>query len=453
MTAHDPGFTHSEAGTPETRWRERPEWDRAVPLAHPAGTGAQRVVVVAAHPDDETLGAGGLMRLAAEAGLEVVVVLLTDGEGSHPRSPTTRPSELARRRVRESHEALRGLAPEGTLHRLGLPDGSVEDHEDTVVTALVDVVGEEGARTLLVSPWRWDGHCDHDAAGRAAAVAAWRTGAALWEYPVWLWHWCDPADAPWQALRVLALPEAVRQAKGAAVGLHRTQVTALSAANGDEPVLHQGMLAHFQREFEVFVSAGPARDDALERLHESAADPWEVRTSWYEQRKRHVTLGALPHRRYSRALEVGGSVGALAAELSRRCDELVVVDESASATRAARGSLHETDGTCSVNVERCSVPEEWPDGIFDLVVVSEVGYFLSPDRLRRLVARVESALAEDGAVVLCHWRHPVRGWPLDGARVHEIWREESTLPLAVTHVETDFRLDVLSRTTSHLARP
>ena len=104
-----------------------------------------------------------------------------------------------------------------------------------------------------------------------------------------------------------------------------------------------------------------------------------------------------------------------------------------------------------VSVLRASVPEEWPGGRFDLVVVSEVGYFLSRDRLRRLVARVDASLSDDGAVVLCHWRHPVRGWPLDGRRVHEIWREHSDLPVIATHVEADFRLDVFSRTTVHEA--
>ncbi|GGM82217.1 hypothetical protein GCM10009721_03360 [Terrabacter tumescens] len=444
-------FTHSEAGTPEARWRESPEWDHAVRVGRPAETGVRRLIVVAAHPDDETLGAGGLIHQTARDGREVVVVLLTDGEGSHPGSPSTSPDDLARLRVEESRAALRRLAPDGTLQRLGLPDGSVHDHADAVVTALVDVVGEDGGSTLLVAPWRADGHSDHDAAGRAAAVAAWRTDATLWEYPVWLWHWCEPAQAPWADLQVLPLPDEARAAKDAAVALHRTQVAPLSDAAGDEAVLHDGMLEHFRRDVEVYLRLGPVRDDTLERLHDSADDPWEVRTSWYEQRKRNVTLAALPRRRYSRALEVGGSVGALAAELSRRCDRLTVVDESASATRAARQLLDSADGVGAVSVEQRRVPEEWPDGRFDLVVVSEVGYFLSPKRLRQLVARVEASLDEDGAVVLCHWRHPVRGWPLDGARVHEIWRDASRTPVVVTHVEDDFRLDVLSRTAAHRA--
>ena len=197
MTAGGRSFTHAETGTPEARWRERPEWDHVIPLPALATTGASRLVVVAAHPDDETLAAGGLMAIAAQAGLEVVVVLLTDGERSHPDSPTMSEQELARHRVDESRQALRLLAPAGRLERVGLPDGSVADHADAVVTALVDVIGEDGDRTLLAAPWRDDGHADHDAAGLAASVAARRTDATLWEYPVWLWHWCEPEHAPW----------------------------------------------------------------------------------------------------------------------------------------------------------------------------------------------------------------------------------------------------------------
>jgi len=455
VTAGRRPFTHAETGTPEARWHERPEWGQVIPVPAPATTGASRLVVVAAHPDDETLAAGGLMAVAAQAGLDVVVVLLTDGERSHPDSRTMGEQELARHRVEESRQALGLLAPAGRLERVGLPDGSLADHVDTVVTALVDVIGEDGGRTLLAAPWREDGHADHDAAGLAASVAARRTDATLWEYPVWLWHWCEPERAPWATFRALPLPDDIREAKRAAVALHRTQVAPLTEATGDEAVLHDGMLEHFRRPFEVFLRLDPAADDSLERLHDTSADPWRVRTSWYEERKRLVTLAALPHRRYPRALEVGGSVGALAAELSRRCDELVVVDESAAATSAARASLDsdatDTGAVGDVSVLQASVPEDWPGGRFDLVVVSEVGYFLSPERLRRLVARVDASLTDDGAVVLCHWRHPVRGWPLDGRRVHELWREHSVLPVIATHVEADFRLDVFSRTTVHEA--
>ena len=448
MRVNARAFTHSEAGTRESAWSRRREWAQVIPAEAIETTGARRLVVVAAHPDDETLAAGGLTALAARAGLDVHVVLLTDGEGSHPHSPTVARDDLARRRVEESTAALRLLAPQGTLHRLGLPDGALADHADDVVTALVDLIGEEGHGTVLVAPWRDDGHADHDAAGAAAGVAAWRTDATLWEYPVWLWHWCDPDQAPWRNFHVVTLPPEIQEAKRVAVARHRTQVSRLSDAPGDDAVLQDGMLDHFRRPYEVFLLLKPPADDSLDRLHDTSPDPWSVRTSWYEERKRAITVASLPHRRHRRALEVGGSVGALARDLAARCDELVVVDESGAATTSARATLEGVDGVTALQLR---VPEQWPAGGFDLVVVSEVGYFLSPQRLRRLVARVEECLSDEGVVVLCHWRHPVRGWPLDGGRVHQIWREQSDLPVVATHVETDFRLDALSRTSVHRA--
>ena len=71
-----------------------------------------------------------------------------------------------------------------------------------------------------------------------------------------------------------------------------------------------------------------------------------------------------------------------------------------------------------VRVEHRRVPDDWPSGLFDAVVVSEVGYFLDPASLERTVTAVASCLADDGVVLLCHWRHPVEGWVLDGADVH-----------------------------------
>lgn len=440
-------FTHTESGTAETEWSERPEWGD-LRSADALLSGRRRLVVVAAHPDDETLAAGGLIALAARAGLEVTVVLLTDGEASHPGSPTLSSHDLAGLRVEESRAALARLAPSATIERLGLPDGHLAVHADETVTGLVDVVGERGADTVVVAPWRHDGHADHDAAGRAAGVACRRTDAELWEYPVWLWHWCEPEQAPWADLHALALDPDVLAAKQEAVALHRTQVAPVSEQPGDEAVLHGDMLAHFARPFEVFLRLDVPADDSLDELHASSSDPWQVRTSWYEQRKRAVTLAALPHERYGCALEVGGSVGALAEDLATRCDRLVVVDESEAAVETARSSLR---GLGNVEVLHGSVPEDWPDGPFDLVVVSEIGYFLSPARLRRLVTRVDASLTDDGAVVLCHWRHPVRGWPLDGPRVHELWTGTSALPVVATHIEGDFRLDVLSTSSAHRA--
>ena len=97
-------------------------------------------------------------------------------------------------------------------------------------------------------------------------------------------------------------------------------------------------------------------------------------------------------------------------------------------------------GVAGVTVRELDLPSQYPDGPFDLVVVSEVGYFLSPAELDRLVARIAESLDPDGVVLLCHWRHPVAGWVLDGPEVHRRLREAWGRP--VVHLERDFVLEV-----------
>ena len=126
----------------------------------------------------------------------------------------------------------------------------------------------------------------------------------------------------------------------------------------------------------------------LDRLHQQDDDPWGVDTRWYEERKRALLLAALPRRRFRRGLEVGGSTGALAAVVADRCDRLLVIDGSEHAVALARRRLGRHD---HITVEHGSVPEHWPDGDLDLVVVSEVGYFLSAAGLDGLVDRVRGS--------------------------------------------------------------
>ena len=170
---------------------------------------------------------------------------------------------------------------------------------------------------LLCAPWRRDGHPDHEAVGRAAAVAAARTDARLVEYPVWLWHWGGEHDLPWdQALR-LPLDAAALAAKRRAISAHASQVQPLSTEPGDEVLLGGDLLAHFDRDAEVFIATDePVEDDALDRVHRERPDPWQV-DSPYERRKRALTLASLPREHYGRILEVGCSVGALAVDLAQ----------------------------------------------------------------------------------------------------------------------------------------
>jgi LmbE family N-acetylglucosaminyl deacetylase len=243
-------------GNPESRWQEWPElraWP-ALALGRPPAT----VVVVAPHPDDEVLGVGGLLSLLARAGSSIHVVAVTDGEASHPGSPTVTPEQLARRRVEESQQALAALgAPTARIERLRLPDGRVTDveAESGIVTAtvlrLLASRAHLGPAWCLV-PWARDGHPDHNAAGQAAVTGA-LGSARILAYPVWMWHWAQPGDprVPWSYARRVPLQPEVLAAKQAAVRCFRTQIAPLSEHPADAAVLPPGVLARLTRDTEV----------------------------------------------------------------------------------------------------------------------------------------------------------------------------------------------------------
>jgi LmbE family N-acetylglucosaminyl deacetylase len=239
-------------GTPERAWRG---WDdlktsRPLSIEQLAPRGA-RVVVVAPHPDDEVLGCGGALALLARAGREIVVVGVTDGEGSHPGSIDWTPALLARRRRGERADGLARLGVLPLAHALGLPDGDVAHHEDALATRLHELLQP---RDVVLATWRLDGHPDHEATGRAAAAAVADRGCRLWEVPVWMWHWAAPSDprVPWQRMRRLALDVEARDRKSRAIAAHGSQLVG-TPAERRPPVLPDWALARLLRPFEVFI--------------------------------------------------------------------------------------------------------------------------------------------------------------------------------------------------------
>ncbi|OLR92968.1 SAM-dependent methyltransferase [Actinokineospora bangkokensis] len=186
--------------------------------------------------------------------------------------------------------------------------------------------------------------------------------------------------------------------------------------------------------------------DHFHALYATDPDPWGFRTRWYEQRKYAATLAALTRPRYRRAFEPGCSVGVLTAALAARCDEVVAwdVDPTARAAAAAECPPH-------VRVAAGAVPGQWPEGEFDLLVVSEVAYYLDRDDLDALIDRAVGCLADDGDLVLAHWRHRTPDCPLTGDDVHAAFTGRTGLHGQVSHVEPDFRLDVLSKRVESVA--
>lgn len=440
-------FSHLDASVPEADWIKALDGRSALDLDELCPPGTGRLVVLAAHPDDETLGAGGLISAFAARGTAVDVVVATAGEASHPGSPTVSPQDLARIRRVELRDAVAALAPNAAVHFLDLPDGGLAGHRAELDDALAAIVGPAASNTVLAAPWRADGHIDHDTAGLAAAALSRTLGLPLLEYPVWLWHWGKPADIP-ADLVLLPLGESAA-AKARAMQIHVSQVQPLSAAPGDEALLAPEVLAHFERGFESFVLTRPRPPrEVFEALYRASEDPWQFESSFYEHRKRALSLAMLPRAHFASVFEPGCSIGVLTQELAGRAQSVTATDISDSALDLARRRLA---GAPHVRLEQGAVPQDWPEGSFDLVVVSEIGYFLQHSELRDLAARAEASLTDDGVVLLCHWRHPNEGWELTGDQVHEVFRAQCGLQVLAEHREEDFRIDVLSRTAAAAA--
>lgn len=402
---------------------------------------SERTVVVAAHPDDETLAAAGYLRAAHAAGVRVEIVVATDGEAALPEHEDLDRAELARRRRAELHTALDRLGVGDTpVHWLGLPDSALD--ADVLASRLTDLL--HGADTCL-APWSLDPHPDHAAAGRAVAAAA-PAMAHRWQYPVWMWTGHSPGDPeiPWSRAHRHDLDEAGRAAKAHAIEAFASQTAPL--VPGGRAVLPAEVLAHFRTGVELFFrdpAPGSAPASRFAELYGDGGDPWRVRDSWYEQRKRDVLLACLPQQRYRHAAEPGCGLGELTRELAARCDRLDASDYTDEAVRATASATHDLPGV-HVRTAALPDPETLPDGI-DLAVLSEVVYYLGDDDVRATADRVAAALVPGGDVVLAHWR----GWPAeapaDAAAVHARFAEDPRFDVLVEHVDEGFLLHVLRR--------
>jgi LmbE family N-acetylglucosaminyl deacetylase len=182
------------------------------------------IVVVAAHPDDETLGFGAAAATLAARGARVQVVVASDGGAAHPDRTSRQRCQLERTRRAELREATEVLGLPSPKC-LGLPDGELSDHEGRLADLLSELLAGPPRRTWCAATWRGDGHRDHEAVGRAAAVATARSGAVLLEYPVWMWHWASPGEdaVPWDRLYAMPIADTAVARKAAAARCYRTQ--------------------------------------------------------------------------------------------------------------------------------------------------------------------------------------------------------------------------------------
>jgi cyclopropane fatty-acyl-phospholipid synthase-like methyltransferase len=184
-----------------------------------------------------------------------------------------------------------------------------------------------------------------------------------------------------------------------------------------------------------------SRAQYFNAIFERDDDPWRFRDSWYEQRKRDLTLAALPLRHYHNAFEPGCANGELSAQLASRCDRLLSAD---IAPRAVELAMWRLALFPHVSVELREMPRDWPAGRFDLIVISETAYYLAANQCSALVDAACAALTDGGTLLCCHWRRSSEPWALQADDVHRRFGQHVSLH-RLTHVEdADFLLDVWS---------
>ncbi len=181
----------------------------------------------------------------------------------------------------------------------------------------------------------------------------------------------------------------------------------------------------------------------FDNLYSTNPDPWGFETSEYEASKYSATVAALP-KRYRAAFEIGCSIGVLTAHLASRCDSLLSVDVSEKAMgRAIQRCQH----LSQVRFQIMRVPEEYPTDLFDLTLLSEVGYYWSWEDLKKAQQLIIEHLEPGGHLLLVHWTLYAREYPLSGDEVHDSFlsRSGSDLRHLSGRREEQYRLDLFER--------
>jgi LmbE family N-acetylglucosaminyl deacetylase len=235
-------FNTGRAASGERSWEN---WTRTLPAWTPPRV---PLLVIAPHPDDETLGAGGLIYTCLREGAEVTVISVSDGEAACPEV-----AALGEIRQGELSAALRGLgATCPNIIRMRIPDGQLGAHEEAIRRTISRLIR---SNMLVVAPFEFDGHKDHDAAGRAAQRAVHDRSVHLnrevhlVRYPIWAWHLGSPMLRSARMAVRFQLDEESWSAKQHATDCFRSQLT--ERAQG--AIVPPHVREYFTRRYEVFL--------------------------------------------------------------------------------------------------------------------------------------------------------------------------------------------------------
>lgn len=189
-------------------------------------------------------------------------------------------------------------------------------------------------------------------------------------------------------------------------------------------------------------------DAYFDRMYAASSDPWHLQDRWYEQRKLAITLALLPLPRYRHAYEPGCSVGVVTERLTGRCDHVTATDVVPAALEVTDLRLAAAGCRNGVTLLSRSLDEDWPATDFDLVVLSEVGYYLEATALRKLLDREVPRLTNPATVVAAHWRHRVADYPMSGDETNDVIAATSGLHRIGGYRDDDVAIDVFDTTTS-----
>ena len=184
----------------------------------------------------------------------------------------------------------------------------------------------------------------------------------------------------------------------------------------------------------------------FDQVYQANRDPWNFESSPYEREKYAATLAALPRSHYPAAFEIGCSLGVLTAQLAGRCEHLLAVDVSEAALAQARARCANLP---QVTLQLMQVPEGLTSQQFDLILVSEVGYYWSATDLARAANELIARLLPGGQLLLVHWTPPVHDYPLTGDDVHAHFLAKASKSGGLHHLagqrHENYRLDLLEK--------
>jgi LmbE family N-acetylglucosaminyl deacetylase len=398
------------------------------------------LIVMAPHPDDELLGAGGLMASAVADARPVAVIVITDGGASDPS--VARDQQQLRRRAETTAglaELLGGAPP---LLFLNYPDGSFVARdvpigpESTIATFLASF---PGAKLLVTDPA--DGHPDHKAAfGLASRLIAQGLVDQLDIMPI-----SQRIDGPFAAQGYTnhALGH-YAEAKVAALACHHSQIDTQSGFALSTIVLADFTAVEYTRPVH---NRHCAESEAVPRSHfdamfQKSSDPWGYDSVAYEADRFRRTIAALDGKHFESALELGCANGALTAQLINCCTTLVATDTAQAALDAARKRLSGRNG---VDFRLGKLPDDLPEGRYDLIVLSDMLYYLGLQGVVRLMALLQTRAKPVCRIVMTNYLGET-DCALSGEMAAEIALAHAS-GWAIVHASRteQLRIDVLER--------